>query len=110
LPEASAIKGTQEGFEFRGVQMERFSTFLTGLSDRPVADRTGMTGAYDFNIHLEVNDPDPGRGGGVRAAALDWSRSSMFSDLPRQLGLKLEAGEGPVEYLVVDHIEQPAVN
>jgi uncharacterized protein (TIGR03435 family) len=35
---------------------------------------------------------------------------SIFDALPGQLGLRLEAGRGPVEYVVVDHVERPSGN
>ncbi|MGC2208483.1 MAG: TIGR03435 family protein [Candidatus Korobacteraceae bacterium] len=40
--------------------------------------------------------------------ALD--RPSIFDALKEQLGLKLAAQRGPVQYLVIDHIERPSEN
>jgi uncharacterized protein (TIGR03435 family) len=37
-------------------------------------------------------------------------RPSIFDALRQQLGLKLEAQKGPVEYYVIDHVEKPAGN
>ena len=63
--------------------------------DRPVLDRTGLTGNFDWDLQWE-NDPT-GASAGV----------SIFSALQEQLGLKLEPGRGPVEVLVIDHVEMP---
>jgi uncharacterized protein (TIGR03435 family) len=83
--------------------------FVMGL-DRPVIDKTGITGEYD--IHLEYapgdevrrrlaeNGRDPG----------EPSAPSIFTALQEQLGLKLESAKGPREFLVIDHVEKPSEN
>jgi uncharacterized protein (TIGR03435 family) len=71
--------------------------------DRPVLDRTGLTGSYNFTIEatpqfrVTVDDPD------LRSI-------SVFTALRQQLGLRLEPRKAPVEVLVVDHIEKPSAN
>jgi uncharacterized protein (TIGR03435 family) len=37
-------------------------------------------------------------------------RPSFFTAIQQQLGLKLEPGKGPVETLIIDHIERPSEN
>jgi uncharacterized protein (TIGR03435 family) len=66
--------------------------------DRPVLDRTNLTGNFDWDLQWE-NDPT-GASAGV----------SIFSALQEQLGLKLEPGRGPVEVLVIDRVEQPTLD
>jgi uncharacterized protein (TIGR03435 family) len=68
--------------------------------DRPVIDQTGITGMFD--IHLEF-----AREG---APAGDLRAPSLFTAVQEQLGLKLTPGEGPVEVLVIDHLEHPSEN
>jgi uncharacterized protein (TIGR03435 family) len=69
---------------------------------RPVVDETGLKGGYDFWMEWtpedtsEVNNTETG--GTFREA------------LKNQLGLKLEPAKGPVEVLVIDHVEQPTAN
>jgi uncharacterized protein (TIGR03435 family) len=100
------IAGGQAGFDFRNMEMARFAGFLSTYIGRPVVDFTGLTGRYDFALKLEGADnstPD-------KAALAEWMSLSIFGDIQRQLGLRLDADKAPVEYLVVDHIEKPSDN
>jgi uncharacterized protein (TIGR03435 family) len=71
---------------------------------RSVIDKTGLTGTYD--LHLEWTDaplndianPDT------------LNRPSIFTAITEQLGLKLESAKGPVEVIVIDHMERPSQN
>jgi uncharacterized protein (TIGR03435 family) len=40
-------------------------------------------------------------------APIDQDRTSIFTALQEQLGLKLESTKGPVDVLVIDHVEKP---
>jgi len=71
-----------------------------GDLDRPVIDQTGLTGMFD--IHLEF-----AREG---APAGDLSAPSLFTAVQEQLGLRLTPDKGPVEVLVIDHLERPSEN
>ncbi len=71
--------------------------------DRPVVDRTGLTGTYDLKLYIhpdirsnrgEPNDAD----------------ISIFPAVQEQLGLKLEPQKASVPILVVDHVEKPSEN
>ena len=100
------ITGGPGGFDFRNVEMVRFAGFLSTYMDRPVVDFTALTGRYDFALTREGADrstPD-------KAAFAEWMSSSIFGDVQRQLGLRLDADKASVEYLVVDHIEMPTDN
>lgn len=77
--------------------------FLSEALDRTVIDKTGLTGAFDFRLEwapqrASVEQPD-------NAAA-----PSIFTAVQEQMGLKLEAGKGPVDYLVIDYAEKPSAN
>ena len=71
---------------------------------RPVVNRTGLTGVYDVQVDLPPLEPIAA----ADAAALD--TPSVFTVLQEQLGLRVEEGRGPVDVLVIDHIERPTEN
>ena len=66
---------------------------------RVVVDRTGLIGFFDFDLSWTPN-LSPG------ATTRDDS-VSLFTALEERLGLKLESTRGPVEVLVIDHVERP---
>jgi uncharacterized protein (TIGR03435 family) len=69
--------------------------------DRFVADRTGLTGRYDFKIEYSPGPLQPGD-----AVATDGP--SLFTALTEQLGLRLQPETLLLPVLVIDHVEQPA--
>jgi len=75
---------------------------------RPVIDKTGLKGNYDFTLSFMPELP-PGVTPDRVPAELQ-NRPSIFDALKEQLGLRLDATKGPVEYFVIDHIERPAAN
>lgn len=68
---------------------------LSSTAGRPVFDKTGLTGYYAFELEYGGTGPDD---------------LSVFTAVQEQLGLKLESARGPVEVLVIDHIEHPTEN
>jgi uncharacterized protein (TIGR03435 family) len=78
---------------------------LAIMLKRPVIDRTGLTGHYDFNVRWRAEDPAAATPGmGADGSAL------LISNLPDMLGLRLTKTSGPVTYWIVDHIERPTAN
>jgi uncharacterized protein (TIGR03435 family) len=82
-----------------------------------VVDKTGLTGKYDFTLQWTPEQSTPmfkGTEGGQPQAdtspLADASGPSLFSAIEEQLGLKLERQKGPVEVLVIDHVEKPSNN
>jgi uncharacterized protein (TIGR03435 family) len=74
--------------------------------ERQVIDRTGLTGNYDFTLSFLPELP-PGFDKEKLPAEM-LNRPSIFEAVKQQLGLKLEAQKGPVDYYVVEHVEKPA--
>ena len=71
-------------------------------------DRTGLAGEFDLHIEFVpafLQNPNPDRSPIANPAAA--SGASVFTALQEQLGLKLESTKGPVDVLVIDHVEQP---
>jgi uncharacterized protein (TIGR03435 family) len=76
--------------------------------ERPVIDLTGLDKNYDFTLtFLPLFPPDFPKEN-LPPELLD--RPSIFDALKQQLGLKLTAQKGPVEYYVIDHVEKPSEN
>lgn len=78
---------------------------------RPVIDKTGLAGAYDFELTfmpegrgMPVGPPPPGA---PELPPIDPNAPSIFTALQEQLGLKLESARGPVEVLVIDSAQPP---
>jgi uncharacterized protein (TIGR03435 family) len=78
---------------------------LAGALERPVLDKTGLTGRFDF----EFKAAPPRAGPGVAGTALA-ELPPVFTALEDQLGLKLTPGRAPVEVLVIDRLEMPTEN
>jgi bla regulator protein blaR1 len=109
------------GVNCRNITMQEFSEFLTARLNRVVLNETGLNGRYDFELKLDgLPSVDQVRevaaSGNMEAAdsmkrkMVDWTESSIFSDIQKQLGLKLEAGRASVDNLVIDHVEKPTEN
>jgi bla regulator protein BlaR1 len=90
-----------------------YSGLFAGEVDKPVVDRTGLSGRFDFTIEYA---PDPARGiffgpGPPKVDAPGDLQGPSFQEaLRKQLGLKLVPNKGPVETLVIDHVEKPSEN
>lgn len=91
-----------------GVSVQKLSTSLSrsGL-DRPVIDKTGLSGGFDLHLKWSADVPDRAPGS---AAVDNPTGPSIFTALKEQLGLKLESARGAVEILVIDHVEKPSEN
>jgi uncharacterized protein (TIGR03435 family) len=94
---------------FGGFPLSMFANGLGGQVGRVVVDRTGLLGNWDFELTFaaerpvwlppaeEVPPPDP-------------NAPFIFTALQEQLGLRLQATKGPVDILVIDHVERPREN
>lgn len=97
-----------------GQQISDLVGALSGALGRVVIDKTGLTGRYEFKLTWT---PSPGGTDfglsssstpqGEMPADMNFSGPSIFVALEEQLGLKLKSATGPLEVLVVDHIEPP---
>src|SRR5580658_2288905 len=80
------------------VPMQYLCYFLTrALQDeRPVIDKTGLEKNYDFTLSFAPELPPDFPKDNLPPGFLD--RPSIFDALKQQLGLRLEAQKGPVQY------------
>ena len=76
------------------IDLKHFAGILAHHADQPVIDKTGVAGVYDFTLaYAPSNDANSGL-------------PDFFTALQEQLGLKLEPGKVPVEFLVIDHVDR----
>jgi uncharacterized protein (TIGR03435 family) len=91
----------------RNVSMELIASSMGGGDgvDRPVLDKTGLTGTFDFAIEFtpQLNGSSPP---GV-VSQRDLTGPTSIQAVKEQLGLRLEPQMGPMDVLVVDYVEQP---
>jgi uncharacterized protein (TIGR03435 family) len=80
------------------VSTDMLAKVLSDQLGRAVEDRTGLKGVFDFTLEWAPETD--------AAASADLpTNASIFTAIQEQLGLKLESRKGPVEVLVIDHIE-----
>jgi uncharacterized protein (TIGR03435 family) len=103
--------GPNTTLEAQAITLDYFSKLLGLVLDRPVIDKTGLSGKFDFHLSFLVDETTPG------ALRTEFGQSSdvppaasIFTVLQEQLGLKLEPAKGAREFLVIDHVERPTEN
>jgi uncharacterized protein (TIGR03435 family) len=80
----------------QNISLAFLADMLSPYLGMPVLDQTGITGRYDF--HLDPVDPE------------NHDYAAAIFDAMHRLGLELKKGKGPVDTLVIDHIERPTEN
>jgi len=95
-------RGGARAMTFTNTSMADLALMLEFMMDRPVLDKTGLAGRFDFVLSwtpldaAETTDPNAPPG--------------MFTAVQEQLGLKLEPVKAPADVLVVDKVERPTAN
>lgn len=103
FPWAGSVQGgaiNGDGLAGINISMPQLAKRLSGYLRRPVLDRTGLTGSFDFKFEYESRPSNDSRAD---------TTSSIFASV-EGLGLKLESAKGPVETIVIDHVEKPSGN
>jgi uncharacterized protein (TIGR03435 family) len=84
----------------RGANMRLLAGELSSQLETPIANRTKLTALYDFTLTWT---PD--------TQIDDGSAPSLATALREQLGLRLDPVKNvPVEFFVIDQVEQPSAN
>ena len=86
-----------------GATLDELAQLLPQRVRRKVVNRTGLQGAYDFELDFTPDDPPPADVAADKAVPL-------FTALQEQLGLRLESARGPVDVLVIQSAERPEEN
>ncbi len=89
------VSYTEEG---RNATLPQLTERLSSILHAPVSDQTGITGNYDFRLdHRTLDAPED-------------AGPSVFESIQSELGLRLEARKGSLEFLVIDHAGKPSAN
>ena len=92
--------GNGATINFGGLPLSRLSESLGQPDGRPIVDKTGLQGNYEFTLRYALQpNPDPAN-----------DAPTIFTALEEQLGLKLVPDRAPLQVVVVDHIERPTEN
>jgi uncharacterized protein (TIGR03435 family) len=91
--------------------MDYLAFRLSQFTDWPVVDLTNLHGGYDFSLNFTRElPPEFPQNGKINGEDPDTSGPTLFAALKQQLGLELKAQKGPVDVIVIDHVEKPADN
>jgi uncharacterized protein (TIGR03435 family) len=100
--------------DFEGGTLSMFAGSLGMVLDRPVIDKTGITSYFEIHLVFSPDDsatPQPATADPGASAAVGASDApGIFQAIQDQLGLRLVPAKGPVDVLVIDHIERPSEN
>jgi uncharacterized protein (TIGR03435 family) len=100
--------------DFEGGTLSMLAGLMALILDRPVIDKTGFTDYIQIQLKFSPDDSaarrpatnDPGSPAAVGSPDVP----GIFQAIQQQLGLKLVPAKGPVDVLVIDHIERPSEN
>jgi uncharacterized protein (TIGR03435 family) len=100
-----------DGEHMYGSTMANLASQLSVLSGQHVIDKTGIAGAFDFHLDLDLDKLQEQQTSGARPAeALKAFADELMETAIPALGLKLVSAKGPVQILVIDSVERPSVN
>jgi uncharacterized protein (TIGR03435 family) len=91
----------------------RLAGGLSLIMDRPVIDKTGITGLFDFHLVFAHDETTPGNfptGLDSPFAASDLPPGPSAFTVLERIGLKLVQDKGPRGYIVIDRVEKPTEN
>ena len=104
--ELTASEGTIDG-------LTRILANQSDAGGRQIVDKTGLSGKYDY--HLEWTPAGTGMAmkgadNGTAESGANPDAPGLFTAIEEQLGLKIEPDKGPVQVIVIDHLEAPTAN
>jgi uncharacterized protein (TIGR03435 family) len=99
FPWAGGIHGGwfKDGMRAENISMPELAARLSRFLNRPVLDRTGLQGSFDFEFRNGDDNNDADIPGFLLTAM-------------KGIGLNLRSGKGPVETIFIDHVEKPSEN
>ena len=104
-----ALGGPPGRFMGVGLGIQQFAAGLQRSVNRPVVDKTGLAGPYDWDLEFapEFVTPLGGPPQPPPDPAAFANRPSIFTALQEQLGLRLESARDSIDVLLVDRAEPP---
>jgi uncharacterized protein (TIGR03435 family) len=96
------VVGHNETMAWSKATMDEITTDLPIYTDRPVVDKTGLTGTYDIKLEATI--------GSLLTRDPEETDISLATAVQEQLGLKLVPQNAMVDVIVVDHVENPSEN
>jgi uncharacterized protein (TIGR03435 family) len=109
-PRERGLRPADRGLSFENVSMPDLEQFLSNLPvfDRPVLDRTGLEGQFDFTLTLFDKEIE-GDVSAVKGAVAGTS-PAVYADALERIGLRLESERMPIDIVLIDHVEKPSEN
>lgn len=104
--DAMTFTGPFRTFTMSGVPLSKLIARIDSELRAPIIDKTGLTGPFDAVLDFESTQPAQVIPGGV--PDLDFQPVPLGIALQRQLGLKLEEVEGPLDFVIIDSAAMPA--
>ena len=105
-PGRSETRGNGGRYEFNKVSLTGFTDTLSAVMDRPVVDKTGLKGQFDFSLQYSGNGGPGTKAWTAEEKTSDSQSPDIFAALREQLGLELTLAKEPVDVLVIDSIEK----
>lgn len=105
--ESKTTSGFSRGvskFTYTNLSMGDLVTHIASNFDRPLLDKTGLQGSYDFILEYRRVNPN-----GPAASPAATSQPTIFDAL-QLLGLKVIQSKEPFDIMVIDHAEKPSEN
>jgi uncharacterized protein (TIGR03435 family) len=104
--ELTASAGTMDG-------LAKILANQPDAAGRQIIDKTGLTGKYDYSLEWTpagMGMAMKGADNGTAESGANPDAPGLFTGLEEQLGLKIEPDKGPVQVVVIDHLEAPTAN
>ncbi|HEY4381497.1 MAG TPA: TIGR03435 family protein [Acidobacteriaceae bacterium] len=94
--------GGQVRMQMENATMGELALLLKFMLDRPVVDKTGLTGRYDFQMRWTTDES--------RAPTDGTAPPAVFTAIQEQLGLRLDPVKATTDVMVIDKLERPSEN
>ena len=95
------VSSSGRSFRGGGSSIGVLAAILPQQVGRPVEDRTGLSGLFDFDLEFSAEGRD------LDAIPVGGDTPSIFTALQEQLGLRLESARAPLDVFVIDRVERP---